>query len=1089
VAFPVEARAFDGTDEPAGAQASVCPTPAVLPRTPYEEAIVAVWRDVLGRSDIGVTDDFFDLDGDSLHAIRVIARIREIWGVGIRARSFFESPTVAALAAAVAAGSPSERPAIGRRTPDADPLPSFDQQRLWLENQLIRGAAYHVHHRLLLVGPLNVAALQASVRAILVRHEALRTRFPTVDGRPIQVVDDPDQTCPMRIVDLAGGDRAAAIRLADEQAATPFDLAQGPLFRCMLIRVGDTEHILSITAHHIVCDAWSASLFARELAALYRSDGDPHRADLPPLPVQYRDFAVWQRQWFTGDTLERQVSYWRRHLAGAPPTLALPTEWHTLPDRVAEGPARARLSTEDTAALHALCRGYDVTSFMAVLASLATVLRRWSGQRDVVIGVPITGRTDVGTENLIGFFVNTLPLRIDLSGNPTFADLLGRVRQAALGGYAHADAPLDLLMKELKVTRVPGRTPLFQVALNMVDNRDVAQLDGLATEALPAPAAPTMFDLALTASESNGELRMDLEFNGARYGEAMIEVLLGHVVTLLKAALADPTRDILDYPLAAADSLLEAPTDPAAPAPPAVERFADRIAVIDREGAYSYRRLDSAADRVARALVHRGPSPADRRVGIVRRPTAGFVATMLGCLRAAVPFSVVEAGTTESAVPDVIPAAGPIDPVALLRDKPDEPPTAQAATGASGPARDWAVARFHLGPEDRFAVLSDRPGQLISALCSAFDAGATLVMPEHSLRDDPSVVVTWLQENAISVVYASPPVVRAITAHSPPARLPALRYAFIDNSGDLLSHDVEALRRLPGRAPSSAACRVIGVYHGGRDGPPLAAYAVPDGWTLEAAPLRLPLGTELAGAPAVLRYPSGSTGTTGEVAELCFGSHRTGDLGRRWTDGTLEYVGRVEGRAGDPIETIGALRDAPGVRDATVTVHTEADGGSVVFGYVVGPDPTLGTGEIHRRLVAQLPDYLTPQRLFVLDRIPLTPDSEYDYSALPQPDADDPFDVYVAPRTPMERQLTEMLHDLLTVDRIGVYDSFFGLGGSSLLATQLIGRIRETFHVELSLRDLFESATVDRLAYLIVREQAALSDADEIEALLDEIAG
>jgi hypothetical protein len=596
-----------------------------------------------------------------------------------------------------------------------------------------------------------------------------------------------------------------------------------------------------------------------------------------------------------------------------------------------------------------------------------------------------------------------------------------------------------------------------------------------------------MFDLALTASESNGALRMDLEFNGARYGQTMIEVLLGHVATLLKAAMTNPTRDIVDYPLGDPHSLPEACTGPAAPTPPALERFADRIAVIDRQGAYSYRWLNRAADRVARALVHSGTSPADRTVGIVRRPTAGFLATVLGCVRAAVPFSVVEAGTAESAAPHVTAAAGPIDPVALLGDEADEPPTAQAATAAPGPAPDWAVTRFRLGPEDRFAVLSHRPGQLISALSSAFDAGATVVVPEHSVSEDPSAVITWLHVNAVSVVYASAPVVRALTSDSPPGRLPALRYAFVDNAGDLMSHDVEALRRLSGRAPLSAACRVVGVYHGGRDGPPLAAYAVPDGWTLETAPLRLPLGSELTATPAALRHPSGSAATIGEVAELCFGSHRTGDLGRRWTDGTLEYVGRAEGRAADLIETIGALRDAPDVRDATVTVHTGTDGGSVVHGYVVGPDPTLDTSEIHRRLIARLPEYLTPQRVFVLDRMPLTPDAEYDLTALPQPGADDPFDGYVAPRTPMERQLTDMLHDLLTVDRIGVYDGFFGLGGSSLLATQLISRIRETFHVELSLRDLFESATVDRLAFLIVREQATLSDADEIEALLDEI--
>lgn len=239
----------------------------VPPRTPQEEAVAAIWRDILGRPDIGVLDDFFDLDGTSLQAIGVVTRIRDTWGVDIRARDFFESPTVATLAAVVAARSSSEHPAISPRPPDADPVLSFDQQRLWLEYQLRPGAAYNVHGRRRLCGPLDVAALERSMRAIMARHESLRTRFPTADGHPVQVVDDPDESWRIDFADLTGlaDDRTgAARRLADEQAVAPFDLASGPLFRCLLIRLADTEHVLSITAHHIVCDNWSIGLLDRK---------------------------------------------------------------------------------------------------------------------------------------------------------------------------------------------------------------------------------------------------------------------------------------------------------------------------------------------------------------------------------------------------------------------------------------------------------------------------------------------------------------------------------------------------------------------------------------------------------------------------------------------------------------------------------------------------------------------------------------------------------------------------------------------------------------------------------------------------------
>ncbi|MGH3921590.1 MAG: condensation domain-containing protein, partial [Pseudonocardiaceae bacterium] len=290
----------------------------------------------------------------------------------------------------------------------------------------------------------------------------------------------------------------------------------------------------------------------REFVALYEAGGDVERAGLPTLPIQYRDYAVWQRQWLAGETLEAQVGYWRRHLAGAPAALALPTTGRRSPSEGGRGGRiRSALSEEDTVALGDLCRTYGVTSFMAILASLATVLSRWSGQSDVVIGVPITGRTDPGTERLIGFFVNTLPLRIDLSGDPTFADLIRRVRQATLGGYAHADAPLDLLVKELPITRIPSRTPLFQVILNAINSLGVDQMSRVTAEEMDTPVPPSKLDLALSVRESHGAFQLELDFNADRFQAAMMQILVEQLGTLLRAAVDDPTRGILDYSLQA----------------------------------------------------------------------------------------------------------------------------------------------------------------------------------------------------------------------------------------------------------------------------------------------------------------------------------------------------------------------------------------------------------------------------------------------------------------------------------------------------------------------------------------------------------
>ncbi|BCB89231.1 condensation domain-containing protein [Phytohabitans suffuscus] len=1094
MAHPSPARTLPEPDEGAGSGvAGAGPDRPVPPRTPVEDAIAAIWSDVLGRADIGVFDDFFGLGGHSLLAARVVARIRKTLGVNIPVMDFFGSPTVAALAAVVAARSSAEPQVVSRRPPDAEPVLSYDQQRLWLENQLLPDGAYNVHVRRRLVGELDVAALEASIRVILDRHEVLRTRFPTVDGQPVQFVDDSDPGWRLDVRDLrdSNGDRDAAA-LADEQAVTPFDLAEGPLFRCQLVRLADTVHILSVTLHHIISDAWSIGLLVRELSALYQAGGDAARAGLAPLPIQYRDYAVWQRGWLVGERLERQIDYWRRHLAGAPPTLALPTRQRFLSAQ--GGGANTipfALSVDETTALRGLCRRYGVTPFMALLASMSTVLGRWSGQSDVVVGVPVASRGNIGTDQLIGFLVNTLPMRVDLAGAPAFADLLAQVRQTSLDGYAHADAPFDVLVKELQATRDPRRTPLFQVVLNVMGGPEVEHISGIEVEPMDdTPVVPSKFDLALIAREVSGALQIVLEFNAGRFQAAMMGLLAEHIGTFLRTVLDDPTRGILDYSLQPATTSTDADSTPAEPASPhlAVARHArgtDRIAVIDADGEWGYRWLDGAAGRVASVLDARSVRAGDH-VGVVRRPSAAFVAALLGCLRVGATFSVIE---PDSVVParylgaalllDVRPVGdagdGIVDlSVVFTRDIP-----APDAGDIPAPGRDWAVERFGLARDDRFAVLSGQPGHLMSALASAFTAGAALVLPDAPVTGD---VAGWLRANAITVAYLSPPVLRA-AASAPDTVVPALRLVFADNTGELISHDVAALRRL---APQSLCASL---YRVGRDGLPLATYEVPADWRQEAAPLRVPLGTERAGAPAWLRHPSGQPAAVGEVAELCFGAHQTGDLGRRWADGTLEFVSRPGASPlVDLVETAGALRDLPGVRDAVVAEQVGMDGGTTLVGYLTGPEPGEGTAGIRQRLLLRLPGVLIPTRLVLLDRLPLAADGTYDLAALSDRDpASDADEDYVAPRTPMERQLTEMLQELLGLERVGVNDSFFELGGFSLLATRLTTRIRERFGVEPSLRDVFESPTVDELAQFIVRAQGELAGVADLEALLDEI--
>ncbi|MFB6909020.1 HemK family protein methyltransferase [Streptomyces bacillaris] len=1073
----------------------------------YRDAVLGIWQDVLGRTGIGLDDDFLTL-GDHSLAPTVVALIRKRLGVDVSVMDFFESRTVTGLAARVAAKDAAARAAAAPRTitprpADAEPLLSHDQQRLWMEHQLLPGVVYNVHMRRRLVGPLDVPVLRRSVRAIVDRHESLRTGFPVVEGTPVVEVAPPGGT-EVRVEDLSGhpGDRTArALELLDEESTTLFDLERGPLLRCLLVRLSDTEHLLGVTVHHIVSDTWSLALFVRELSALYEAGGDPVAADLPPLDVQYGDYALWQRERLVGDVLERQLRYWRDHLAGAPPVLALPTaQRRTTTQHAAADRMKSVLTVAETAELHALCRAHGVTPFMALLAALTTVFSRWTGQQDVVIGVPLAGRTTSGTDHMIGFFVNVLPFRIDLTGNPGFGELLARVRQVALAGYDHADAPLDALVEDLQVARDPRRTPLFEVVLNVVGSPEAEQAMGLTVEPMETPALFSRFDLTVTAQESDGRLRLQLDFASDRSDAEMVRTLVGHVHQLLAGAVADPGLGILDLPF---ETSFESPTEAlalpagASPAPDeAVELVAarqDGTALSDAAGEWGYRRLAGAVAETA-ALVARHGVAAGDPVVVVRRPTAGFVVALLGCERAGARCEVVD---DPSAVPagavvlDAAGAAGTIDLSAVL-DRSAAPASDVTASGvlvcdvpsSDAPALDVPTGGpFGVTAADRIAVLSSVPGHLPAALGTAFRAGAAFHLPDCSFTVDATAVTEWLRSRAITVLYATPSVLRALAYAPGEPVLSDLALVCVENAGDLLSHDVATLRRL---APTA---RLVSLYRTRPDGVPRAVHVTPDDWTLRTAPLRVPLGREPAGRRGEVLRPGDRPAAVGELGELCFAGERTGDLGRRWPDGSLEYVCRTGERLEfDPQETAATLWDVPEVRDVVVTVVGRPDGPAELGAYVSGPGPDTDVAVLHNQLRTRLPGYLLPRTITVLPALPRTPWGEYDLVALAAAGQDRGADEeYVEPRTPMERRLVEVIQELVGVDRVGVYDSFFELGGFSLLATQLATRIRSLYGVDLALRDVFEAPTVDELAQLIVLTQAELSGGDDLAALLDEL--
>ncbi|MEW5926732.1 MAG: amino acid adenylation domain-containing protein [Gemmatimonadota bacterium] len=521
----------------------------VAPRTPTEEVLAGIWAEVLGVERIGVDDELFEVGGNSLLVMRIAARVRAALGVEVPLPVLLARSTVAGVAAwirtADRAGEAGYVP-----IPRADrsrPLPlSFPQERLWfLERAEDTGAGYTIPFGLRIHGEgVDAGALERAFTAVVARHEVLRTVFPTVDGEGRQLVLPPARF-PLPRVDLRGpaeGARDAAVaRLAAGLAERPYDLERGPLLRALLVRTGEAEHVLLVNFHHIVFDGWSAGLLARELTAWYEAVRAGREPSLPEVAIQYADYAAWQREWLRGPAAREQIAYWKRQLArlptldlagGRPRPEVLSYRGRTLP---------VRLGEELSARARAAAREHGVTLFMLLLAAFKVVLARHGGTRDLVVGADVAGRGRVELEPLIGFFINELVLRTDLSGDPAFGDVLGRVRDATLGAYRHQDVPFSVLVRELGAPRDAGRNPLFQVMFGL-DNtpREETAVDGLRMSPVDVGAEVSVFELCLYMSERPREITGALRYRTDSFDAPAVEAVRSDFLDVLERACADP---------------------------------------------------------------------------------------------------------------------------------------------------------------------------------------------------------------------------------------------------------------------------------------------------------------------------------------------------------------------------------------------------------------------------------------------------------------------------------------------------------------------------------------------------------------------
>ena len=600
---------------------------------PVEELVQQVWQQVLSRAHVGIQENFFEIGGHSLLATQVIARLRRTLGVEIPLRVLFEASTVQKLAVQILhilqQDQGLQAPAM-RTVPRDRRLPlSFAQQRMWLLDQLEPGnTAYIIPMAMRLRGGVNRIALEQALRAVMQRHESLRTTFPSREGEPVQQIA-PEPASQLVWVDLMLlhpqlREREAS-RLAQQEVQQPFDLATGPLVRCWLLRIEDEDQVLVLTMHHIISDGWSMGILVRELSGLYIGLANGTPTELPSLPIQYADYAYWQRSWLQGEILQKQLDYWKEQLTGLT-FLELPTDRpRPAIQRFRGAQEHVQFSARMSQDLYSLSQQEGVTLFMTLLAALQVLLTRYSGQEDFAIGTPIANRTREEVEGLIGFFLNTLVLRSDLVGNPTFVELLARVRAVTLGAYTHQDVPFEQVVEALQPERDRSRSPFFQVLFQLqnIPSENIAvrptslQMEGFSVERHTA-----QLDLRMIVIESEQGLQITLEYNIDLFAQATIQRLLEHFRTLLEGIVSAPTQHVWSLPLLS-------PTERHAlltlgnltrcddvPGGSFGELFAQqvastphRIAVCDQHGYLTYSALWLRAQRLARQLADRGVGP------------------------------------------------------------------------------------------------------------------------------------------------------------------------------------------------------------------------------------------------------------------------------------------------------------------------------------------------------------------------------------------------------------------------------------------------------------------------------------------------
>ncbi len=1112
--------------------------PETAPSDPVEELIAEIWAEVLGMAPgerIGTGESFFTLGGHSLLATQVVSRIRGALGVELPLRQLFETPTVAEIARAVrtTVDAPAAPPLVPVPREGDVPL-SFAQQRLWLLDQIEPGSsAYNIPLALRLRGELSPGLLERIFAEIVRRHEALRTTFVVRDGQPVQVIAPPEAAPQLPLIDLSGlSDRSdlPVREIALAEAVRPFDLQHGPLLRLTLVRLAEREHLLLLSMHHIVSDGWSTSVLLREVAALFGG------ATLPELPVQYADFAIWQRGWLQGEVLGAQLGYWQRQLAGAPRLLELPLDRPRQAVQTYNGALRSvSLSLDLSAAVQGLCRQQGVTPFMALLAAWAVLLGRHAGQDDVLIGSPIAGRNRREIEGLIGFFVNTLVLRCNCSGNPSFRELLGRVRRTSLDAFTHQDLPFERIVEAVATERDLAVSPLFQVLFTVqTAQRGGPAIPGLDVSAVEVESGVAKFDLTLTLAESPSGFSGSIEYNTDLFDGGTAERLAARFASLLEAAAGDPGLPVADLPLLLPAERLQLLAWNATGAAPVsglclhelfaaqAARTPEAVALVHGADRWTYAELAARAGGLARYLRGLGVGP-EVRVAVCLERSPDLIVGLLGVLAAGGAYVPIDPAYPQERQTLMLEDSGAAVLVnrslqCLKAPLPDDSGVTPGnlayliyTSGSTGRPKAVAIehrsavalagwGREHFSAEELSGVLA------ATSVCfdlSVFEIfvplawGGTVFLADNALalpalpaahevrllNTVPSAAAELVRSGGLpssvrTVCLAGEPLPAALAARlhatGTVTRVLNLYGPSEDttySTGALVPPD-SALAPAIGRPLPGTRAHVVD-----RHGTPVPPGVVGELWLAGEGLARGYLGRPELTAERFTPDPWGEAGAR---------VYRTGDLVRHRPHGELEFLGRIDhqiklrGFRIELGEIEAVLARHPAVRECVVAVR---DG--VLVAYVV-PDPTDPSDPTDAKralsswLRERLPDYMLPSAFVLLEALPLSPNGKVDRKALAAPEREAGPQL-LGPRDDLEWQLVQLFEEVLGVRSVGVRDDFFRLGGHSLLAARLTFSLRQRLGRSLPLAAILRHPTVESLAALLRQDSAPLHRAPLVE--------